>query len=271
MKAVSEAVGVSRPHLSESLRREPKPRGRYEMSGDAELIERIRALVDERPSYGYRRITARLNRGKTANERVNHKRVYRVMRDAGLLLPKHTGHVERPHEGKVITLASNLRWCSDSFEIRCWNGERVHVAFSLDCCDREAIAWVAAARHLDGMDIRDLMAESVEARFGALACPHPVEWLSDNGPPYTAHETRSFGAALRFIVCNTPAYSPESNGMAEAFVKTFKRDYVYLADLWDAETVLELIPGWFEDYNEMAPHKGLRMMSPKEFRRARSA
>jgi transposase InsO family protein len=103
------------------------------------------------------------------------------------------------------------------------------------------------------MDIRDLMAESVEARLGALACPHPVEWLTGNGPPDTAHETRSFGAALRFIVCNTPAYSPESNGMAEAFVKTFKRDYVYLADLWDAETVLELIPGWFEDYNEMAP------------------
>jgi hypothetical protein len=89
------------------------------MSGDAELIDRIRALVDEQPSYGYRRITARLNRAKTADEQVNHKRVYRVMPDAGLLLPNHTGHVERPHEGKVVTLASSLRWCSDSFEIRC--------------------------------------------------------------------------------------------------------------------------------------------------------
>lgn len=38
----------------------------------------------------------------------------------------------------------------------------------------------------------------------------------------------SFGAEFGFIVCNTPSYSPESNGMAEAFVKTFKRDYVYL-------------------------------------------
>ena len=193
------------------------------------------------------------------------------MREAGLLLPKHTGRTERPHNGQVITLASNLRWCSDSFEIRCWSGERVHVAFSLDCCDREAIAWVGAPRHLDGTDIRDLMAESVEARFKSLACPHPVEWLSDNGPPYTAHETRRFGASLGFAVRNTPAYSPESNGMAEAFVKTFKRDYVYLADLWDAATVLELLPKWFEDYNEHHPHKGLNMMSPKQFRRERSA
>jgi putative transposase len=61
--------------------------------------------------------------------------------------------------------------------------------------------------------------------------------------------------------------SPGSNGMAEAFVKTFKRDYVYLADLWDAETVLGLLPTWFADYNHNHPHKGLKMMSPTEFRR----
>ena len=58
--------------------------------------------------------------------------------------------------------------------------------------------------------------------------------------------------------------------MAEAFVKTFKRDYVYLADLPDAETVLGQLGAWFEDYNEYHPHKGLNMLSPKEFRRANS-
>ncbi len=133
----------------------------------------------------------------------------------------------------------------------------MHVAFSLDCRDWASISWVAAHRHLDGSDVRDLMAQ----------CPHPVEWLSDNGPPYTAHDTRSFGASCTLRVRNTPAYSPEPNGMAEAFVKTFKRDYVYLADLWDAETVLRLLPTWFADYNDNHPHKGLKMMSPKEFRR----
>ena len=56
--------------------------------------------------------------------------------------------------------------------------------------------------------------------------------------------------------------------MAEAFVKTFKRDYVYLADLSDAETVLRQLDGWFHDYNENAPHKGLKMRSPRQFRRA---
>ena len=56
--------------------------------------------------------------------------------------------------------------------------------------------------------------------------------------------------------------------MAEAFVKTFKRDYVYVNDIWNAESVLEALPSWFEDYNNFAPHKGLKMMSPRAFRRA---
>ena len=59
--------------------------------------------------------------------------------------------------------------------------------------------------------------------------------------------------------------SPESNGMAEAFVKTFKRDYVYVHDRPDVKTVLVQLDRWFTDYNELHPHKGLKMKSPREF------
>jgi hypothetical protein len=60
--------------------------------------------------------------------------------------------------------------------------------------------------------------------------------------------------------------SPESNGMAESLVKSLKRDYVYLADLWTADDVLRLLPTWVHDYNHERPHKGLPMLSPVEFR-----
>lgn len=247
----------------------PRERGTYRKRIDAALQRRIEAVVQQRASYGYRRVTARLNTQPDA-PRVNHKRVYRVMKQAGLLLPKYTGRPERPHNGKVITLQSDLRWCSDSFEIRCWNGDKVYVVFSLDCCDREIIAWRAQTGPLCGQDIRDLMAMSIEARFNAIKTTHPVQWLSDNGPPYTANETRAFGATHGLLVRNTPAYSPESNGMAEAFVKTFKRDYVYLSDVTGANTVLKQIDGWFLDYNENHPHKGIKMLSPRQFRRAQT-
>ncbi len=61
-------------------------------------------------------------------------------------------------------------------------------------------------------------------------------------------------------------YSPESDGMAEAFVNTIKQDYVQGADLSDARTVLRQLPGWIQDYNENAPHSSLGFLSPKEFR-----
>ena len=65
-----------------------------------------------------------------------------------------------------------------------------------------------------------------------------------------------------------PAYSPESNGMAESFVKTFKRDYVYLNKLETAAAVLDQLGTWFDDYNEVHPHSGLQMRSPREYLRA---
>jgi transposase InsO family protein len=120
--------------------------------------------------------------------------------------------------------------------------------------------------------IRDLMTEALEKRFqGQMRVPRALQWLSDNGPCYIARDTVEFGRSLGFEVCTTAPYSPESNGMAEAFVKTFKRDYAYLSDLKSEKDILHQLSAWFEDYNESAPHKGLKMMSPREYRRTISA
>jgi putative transposase len=97
----------------------------------------------------------------------------------------------------------------------------------MDTCDREILGYIASTIGIDGEAIRDLMMECVEYRFGKVdKLPRPIQWLADNGPCYVSHETVRFARTLGFDVCTTPSYSPESNGMAEAFVKTFKRDCV---------------------------------------------
>ena len=102
--------------------------------------------------------------------RVNHKPVYRVMKQAGLLLAPHTGRGrQRPHDGEVATAASNRRWAADVFEIPCWNGDAVRVAFAIDTHDREVLAWTAKPRGIGGIAVRDLMLLAVERRFRALA------------------------------------------------------------------------------------------------------
>ena len=55
----------------------------------------------------------------------------------------------------------------------------------------------------------------------------------------------------------TPVQSPQSNGMAEAFVRTIKRDYVRVSPIPEAQTVMESLPLWFEHYNSLHPHKAL--------------
>ena len=105
--------------------------------------------------------------------------------------------------------------------------------------------------------IRDMMVRCVEKRFGAVRAPHPVQWLSDNGSIFAAHRTIEIALALNLVPCFTPVESPESNGMAEAFVKTFKRDYVRVSAIPDAAAALALIDRWMEDYNTVHPHSRL--------------
>ncbi|SDB58857.1 Transposase InsO and inactivated derivatives [Bauldia litoralis] len=204
MKRVAEALGVSRSNMAERAQGKTPSRGPY----------RERATQGLPPA--------------------NRKRVHRIMQQHAMLLQRHTGRREgRVHDGKVMVIRSNLRWCSDGLEFNCWNGDVVRMACIIDAFDREIIAWTAVCgAGISGSDIRDMMLEAVEKRFGAVRAPHPVEHLSDNGSPYTAKETKDFAAALNLVPCFTPVKSPESNGMAEAFVKTLKRDYVSYAGIW---------------------------------------
>ena len=203
MRRVAEVLEVSRWQLHERLRRDPKPRMHYRKAENAELLEAVRQLVDERPTYGYRRIGALLNRerAKSALPRLNHKRFYRLMGQNGLLLQRYTGKPPgRAHDGQIITIRPNLRWTSDSFEIACWNGQAVRVAFALDTCDREVMAWCASIGGISGEMIRDLMLEAVEKRFGTAVTSHPIQWLSDNGSPYRAYETIEFAMRLGLVL-----------------------------------------------------------------------
>jgi putative transposase len=270
MKAVTDTLGVARSNLADQVKRGgSRPRPPYRKAGDAELLAEIRTIVDQRPSYGYRRLTALLNRKRrVAGEPVvNAKRVLRILRANSLTLQAHTARRPgRTHDGVVVALRSNIRWCSDHFEIGCRDGAVVRVLFAIDACDREIIAWSATTAGISGEMVQDLMVTCVEHRFGTTRTTSAVEWLADNGSAYTAKATLDTATALGLRLAFTPPRSPESNGIAEAFVKTLKRDYARVTVLPDAVTTLALVPAWIADYNTSHPHSGLRMLSPQEFR-----
>ena len=226
-------------------------------------------MIGETPTYGYRRVWAVLRRAAWAQglQPPNHKRIYRIMKAHGLLLNRHAGGSdERRHDGRIAVDRSNFVGA------------------------RMASNWAATMARRFGSHSRSIAAtgrpwalspppKASRARtFGiswsqrwnigsarSIALPETIEWLTDNGSGYIAHDTRRFARDIGFEPRTTPVESPQSNGMAEAFVRTIKRDYARVSPAPNAETVMRSLPHWFEHYNTVHPHRALGYRSPREF------
>ncbi|WP_338386177.1 IS3 family transposase [Escherichia coli] len=274
---VSRCLRVSRAQLHVILRRTDdwKDGRRSRHSDDTDVLLRIHHVIGELPTYGYRRIWALLRRQAELDgmPAINAKRIYRIMRQNALLLERKTAvpPSKRAHTGKVAVKESNQRWCSDGFEFRCDNGEKLRVTFALDCCDREALHWAVTTGGFDSETVQDVMLGAVERRFGNELPASPVEWLTDNGSCYRANETRQFARMLGLEPKNTALRSPESNGIAESFVKTIKRDYISIMPKPDGLTAAKNLAEAFEHYNEWHPHSALGYRSPREYLRQRAS
>ena len=115
MSHISQALEVSRSHLHERFKKGQASRSGKNLTGeDRRLLCLIREITDERPTYGYHRVTALLRHKTTAT--INHKRIYRIMKVSGLLLTKAALKPQKNHDGKIITLKSNMRWCSECLQ-----------------------------------------------------------------------------------------------------------------------------------------------------------
>ncbi|MED9849737.1 IS3-like element ISEc48 family transposase [Escherichia coli] len=261
---VSRVLGVSRAQLTLRMKasdnKPDKRRQRRDEAADAEVLSRILDITGDMPAYGYRRVWAILRR-QSRNEGlpfVNAKRVYRIMSENSLLLlHDKPSRRQREHKGRISVKESDQRWCSDGFEFGCDDGEKLRVTFVLDCCDREAIDWAASTGGYDKATVQDVMLGAIEKRFGDKVPEQSIQWLTDNGSAYRAHETRRFARELNLKPCTTAISSPQSNGMAERFVKTMKEDYIAFMPKPNVITALHNLAVAIEHYNENHPHSAL--------------
>ncbi|ENI3887236.1 IS3 family transposase [Escherichia coli] len=274
---VSRCLRVSRAQLHVILRRTDDwmdgRRSRH--TDDTDVLLRIHHVIGELPTYGYRRVWALLRRQAELDgmPAINAKCVYRIMRQNALLLERKPAvpPSKRAHTGRVAVKESNQRWCSDGFEFRCDNGEKLRVTFALDCCDREALHWAVTTGGFNSETVQDVMLGAVERRFGNELPASPVEWLTDNGSCYRANETRQFARMLGLEPKSTAVRSPESNGIAESFVKTIKRDYISVMPKPDGLTAAKNLAEAFEHYDEWHPHSALGYRSPREYLRQQAS
>jgi putative transposase len=265
---VLRLFGISKGTFYYSKKGYPKARKSVTRSDEA-VLSVIKEISRKRPTYGCPRVRAIARRDFGLS--LTGYKTYTLMKVNGLLLrQKGERSMTREHTGKVSVSASNTRWSSDLTQIRLWNGKRLRFTYILDCCDRSILAY-RVNHYMWAVDIEQMLQEALLKRFGQLPAPQPLEFLHDNGPEYMEHAFQKQLKEWNVVNCNTPTYSPQSNGMCEAFNGTFKRDYVYQNCLDNESEVRRMIGEWVEDYNTFAPHSALGMMSPQDFFNLKSA
>lgn len=159
MTAISAALEISRSNLYDQACPSPRKK-RYSIQEDENLLPLIREIIETRQTYGFRRVTAVLNHLlQAAGKRcVNHKRVYRIMHQHGLLLTRvHGDRTGVKHDGSVETAMRNTRWCADGFEVSCDNGE--HVASSLVWTPVIGKSWLSRPQ-----------LEAIQRKWPSLSC-----------------------------------------------------------------------------------------------------
>jgi putative transposase len=245
-----------------------KPKGKR--SDDTSLVKRIEELVEEFSGYGYRRITAQLQR---EGIRVNHKRVLRLMRKRGLLCkPKRrwVRTTDSTHGYKIYpnllpqtsVTALNQVWIADITYIRIRVGF-VYLAVILDLFSRKAIGY-AVSRNIDTQ-------LSLRALHMALQSRNPSPGVihhSDQGVQYAARDYVDTLHFHGFRISMARKGNPYDNAVAESFLKTLKAEEVHL---WEYETLAEVekrVPYFIQEvYNRKRLHSSLSYRPPEEFER----
>jgi transposase InsO family protein len=244
-------------------------------SADDALAQRIRAVHSADTTYGAPRITAELNDGVDDAERVNHKRVARVMRTAGIAGYRRKRRVKTtvadPANQKVPDLldrdftavAVNTTYVGDITYLPLATGGNLYLATVIDCCSRRVAGW-AIADHMRTELVTDALKAAESLRGGLIGSI----FHSDHGSQYTSTDfailCRDMGVTQSMGAVGTSA----DNALAESFNAALKREVLQDATCWDdAATCRREVFRWLVRYNTTRRHSWCRYVSPATYER----
>lgn len=127
--------------------------------------------------------------------------------------------------------------------------------------------WTVSTDGFDNETVQEVMLGAVKRHFGNNLLTSPAEWPTDNSSYNRANETRHFTRMLGPEPKNTAVRNPESNGIAESFVKTMKHGYISIMPKPNVLTATKKPAETTKHYNEWYPHNELGYRSPKEYLR----
>jgi transposase InsO family protein len=240
---------------------------------DAEFAERIRVVHEADRAYGAPRVTAELNDGAPPEERVNHKRVARVMATHGIagirLRRRVRTTVPEPSDAKAPDLLKrdftaeepNRKYVGDITYLPLANGHNLHLATVIDCCSRKLAGW-AVADHMR----TSLVADALKVALADRGSLRGAIFHADHGAQYTSRDYAGLCDQLGVTLSLGGVGTSADNALAESFNATLKRETLAgVATFTDEATCRREIFRWATRYNTRRRHSYCGHLSPNTY------
>ena len=249
-----ELLGISRS----SLYYEPCPESEENLG----LMRRLDELHLDHPVYGSRRLTVLLQR---EGRSVNRKRVMRLLQVMGVeaIYPKRSlsgpgeGHRIYPYLLKDLEISGpDQVWCSDITYVPMASGFMYLVA-TMDWWSRYVLAWELSNSMDSEFCIRTWERALMSGRTPLIA-------NTDQGSQFTSEAYLDAVESAGVDVSMDGRGRWIDNRFIERLWRSVKQEDIYLQDYADGLTAQRGLSRWFEDYNTLRPHQGLKNLTPGE-------
>jgi putative transposase len=225
---------------------------------DEPLRTQLVELAREKPRFGYRRLWVLL-RNQYGRGRVNHKRVHRIYRAAGLALRrKRRKHCLRAGQPLVQATAANQEWGLDFAHDAVACGRSIRVLSVVDACTRECLALEVDTSFASRRVTRVL--EAIVAERGL-----PAAIRCDNGPELTSRHFLAWCVERQIELRHIQPGKPIQNARVESFHGRLREECLRVSWFENLFEARRKIAAWRTEYNEQRPHSSLGYRTPKEF------
>ena len=226
---------------------------------DEPLRKRLLEAAREKPRWGYRRLQIVLDEN---GEHVNHKRIYRVYREAGLMIRRRARkRLRREGSPRPALMAANQEWALDFVHDAAGSGRKFRALSVVDPYTRECLA-LEVDTSLGSRRVTRVLEAVIEER-GA-----PAALRSDNGPEFTSRHFLAWCAERKIELVHITPGKPVQNAHVESFHGKLRDECLnasWFQNLFDAR---RKIAAWREEYNEERPRSSLGYRTPAAFARA---
>lgn len=234
---------------------------------DEDLAKKMRTILDNEETFGYRRVWAHLR--FKAGIGVNIKKVHRIMKFKGwqCKLWNRPSHVPKATYVKKSTVdRPDILWSTDLTRIYCGDDGWASLIAVIDSGSREITGYRFSLRGR-AQEAIDALEQGLTSTYGQLKAPTALRLRSDNGSIFLAKDFIKTTKKLHIKQEFTPKRSPEYNGCIERFFRTLKQECIWLNNFQSFEKAQSVITNWINYYNNERLHSALGYMSPAKWRK----